>query len=278
MKGFTLIEILISISLSLVVLSTITTIYYKATYHFEMQTHLLQVQENSLIFTDLIRSELQRRGNIGCLKLTKNVKLDTNINFRLTMNNQLRSYQGEHKDQSDGFTVRYKHPHSTPLIDNMSDVNTLMVASGNGFKKGDVVIVSNCRQGEIFKILKLHQTTHGVIVYSEFPLHHRYHKGSEVALYVVNSYFLTATKRLQQNKPVYALFQKNINQENKELVEGIETMIIHYLVRENGVLKEYASDSVPDFSKVNSVSLKISFSPFKTRFPQSLYLYVTLPL
>src|SRR5438128_340840 len=88
-QGFSLIEFLLALTLSLFILSIVSTIYLLSQRHLMSQIALSKIQENIHLLSEIFHTEIHQAGYIGCPKLTENFPIKTISPYDLTVQNKL---------------------------------------------------------------------------------------------------------------------------------------------------------------------------------------------
>lgn len=218
-QGLTLIELMIALALGLLLLRILMGIYLSSQQSTHLQAALNQIEHNATIALSIIQTDISRAGQIGCARLSQDFPLVSYPPYSLTVENKL-ILSGSHQ-----LTVRYADYPANTLLAAMQNDSRLIVSNEVAFKPGEIVVISDCRKAEIFKIEAVSEN-HGVqIIIPSSSLHYLFQKDAEISRLIVNSYYLAATKRKQINgTPIYALFRDSLNQQHEELVEGIDEM------------------------------------------------------
>lgn len=222
-KGLSLIELLISMSIGLIIVSLLIEIYLANQHSIQLQMALYAIQDNAKSAIHILKSEMQQAGLIGCAKLTENFPIISHVDQTLNANNKFVYTNKE-------ITVRYAEYTNTFLVKDMHDNVTLFVSKDDDFKANNIILISDCRKAEIIKIKKVYANKYRqkIILYS--PLHYRYKKFSEVSHLAINRYYIEKTKRKYNNgKDIYALFVRDIHEQKNELIPNIQDMKITHL-------------------------------------------------
>lgn len=224
-SGFGLIELMIAVTIGLLLLSMILQIYLTNLNSYRLQLALNQVQQNAKTAIDILNTEIHQAGYIGCAHLTYDFPIFSYPPYTLMSHNKISS------QKVDEITIRRADFPAAVLIEPMQDTSILSVSHHVRFSSGDILIISNCNQAEIFEVKEIKSFQGGQKIISHYPLHHQYEQQTEVSRFVINTYFIANTHRRYANgKPIYSLFVKDINQRKSELIEGIQQMRIRYLI------------------------------------------------
>jgi type IV pilus assembly protein PilW len=218
--GLTLIELMIALFISMLILSLVTTIFLAAEKNFRLQIALSHIQENARLAIHFLNSNLQNVGFIGCAKLTndfpiKNYETYTiNPNNRITINNNI-------------ITLRHMSVQNAYLIQSMRGYSTLHVSNDQVFSENDILIISDCKSVEIFRVKKVVNSKNEQVITTTQPLSFLYENNSDVGKFEINSFFVANTDRqTSDGQAINALYMTMNNQRKIELVEGVDEMVI----------------------------------------------------
>jgi hypothetical protein len=251
--GFMLIELLIAISLSFLLLSILTEIYVTAQKSYHLQIALQQIQTHAQLATDILTSEIQQAGHIGCAKLTADFPILTYSSYPLTP--QTKLIGTDHM-----LTVRYVEFPAMELMVTMHDAKTLYVNKGKNYLH-KILVISDCSTAEMFIPEVLAQENHFYKITPFVPLHHLYAQHAEIGKLVINSFYIQKTKRLHQDgTPIYALYRQDIQHRKIALVEGVEQMNIQYSIKQNNTLINLPANAILDWQAVVGVAIDLQIS------------------
>lgn len=248
----TLVELLISFSISLLLLGLLIEIYLSTHRSVQIQNALYTIQENGKSASAIFTSAIHQSGHIGCARLTHDFPLISHSSYQLNASNKIH---GTHHE----VTVRYMEYPNIVLNKNMKDDQILYAGNEIIFKPADIVIISNCKHAEIFSIKHIHFKNGSQEIVPSRPLHYSYEKFSELGLLAVNRYYIAKTNRINQNgQPVYALFLQTIHGQKTELIENIKNMKITYTIKQAKKLKEIYAEQIFDWSQVAGAAIDIN--------------------
>lgn len=249
--GMTLIELLISLAISLLLLALLIEIYLSTHRSLQIQHALYAIQENGRTASVILTSAINQSGHIGCARLTTDFPIISHTSHKLNAKNKIRGTSHE-------ITVRYREYPNVVLNKNTNADQPLYASDEIKFKPNDVIMISNCKNAEIFSIKSIHFKNGNQEIVPSRPLHYSYDKFSELGLLAVDRYYISKTKRRNQNgQPVYALFLQNIRGQKTELIENITNMKITYTVNKSGNLKDISANQVINWSEVAGAAIDI---------------------
>lgn len=253
-KGITLIELLIAMTLGLLLLSIMLGIYLAMQKSHHLQTAINNIQDNARVAISLLSADIRKAGNIGCAKLTKDFLLTSHTPYTLSTQNKLT---GAHTGNSASITIRHASFPSAALVEPMQDDSILYVTRIPKFKVGDILLIADCKQAEIFKVEYV-AFMHGLQkIIPQTALHQHYEAHAEVSQLEINHYFVDKTSRHDTTgAPIFSLWKQDLNTKS-ELVEGVYRMQIRYAIEQQGSLIEVAASNVQDWSKILGVAIEL---------------------
>lgn len=220
-KGITLLEMMIALLISLGTLSVLMSVYVSARKNFRMQQSLSNLQNNARTAIELLQSDLQIAGFIGCSRLT-----DEN-SFELNAKNKI-----ELKDNS--ITVRHAEVQNGNVIEDMINTINIIVSLNPTFLPNDSLIISDCSSSEVVHVKEVFLRGASQLLIAQLPLSKAYGKYAEISKLIKNTYFIDKTKRLTiDGKPIFALFKLDIQGKKVERVEGINSMKVNWIGNES---------------------------------------------
>lgn len=216
--GVTLIELILTLSISLLLLSVMMAMYLTSEHSHHLQFALSEIQENAYTTIHILDEEIHKAGYIGCAKLTQDFAIISKDSYSLSSKNALVVKQHE-------LVVRHASFPYASLKKITNDLLTLDVDNNVKFAKGDWIIISSCQQAEIARISQLSQNTIRQRLTLDKPLHCRFAENTEVSKLEINRLYIAPTKRWDKSgMRVSALFLENIKKRKIELVENISQL------------------------------------------------------
>jgi hypothetical protein len=192
--------------------------------------------------------------------------------------NKIAAYTGsEIKPGTDAFTVRGANTLTVPLIDTMQDPSSLYIHNTLHFAVGDKIVIHDTTRAEIFAIQAIQNNGNITRILTDHTLKKLYEKNAELSLYMLNTFYIGKTTRLNSDgSPLYALYKKDLNMHKTELIEGVSSMKIQYCVENEGMVQEVSAAAIEDWSKVQGVRLALEFSSSDTfPFKKNAFVYAT---
>ena len=236
--GFTLLELMLSITLSLFILGSVTEIFITMQKNFRLQLALSSIQEHKRLTMEWLHADLSIAGYIGCPKLTENFPLKKFHQYELTPQNKIVISQNQ-------ITVRHASLKHTELLKDMMGFSTFVTNADEHFMAGNILLISDCMAAEIFQVKKIIRSKNFQKLTTTEPLSSRFHKGAEVSKLEINTYFTDKTDRkTESGLPLSALYLTNIQHKKIELVEGVDDMKVNFNQNHNGIYLSYLFSSV----------------------------------
>jgi len=269
-KGFSIIEFMIAMTLGALLVATAGSVYLSNKSTWQMQAGLARLQENARHANYFLNYEIRAAGYQGCItggSATIN-NLVKNPSSAVNFDNPVRGYDGEGAFSpslpanltgkaalgSDVVEVRRASNTSVQLSSDMVNPKTAVhVYERLGIQAEEVLIVSDCAVGDIFKAGA--NTNATVIAVSSSnnntpALTKAFTTSSQVMRFIYYSFYIKDTGRTNAaNQPVYALVRQDLNGTEVEIAEGVEKMRIQYGVDTNA---DRTADLFQTATEVNS--------------------------
>lgn len=250
-QGITLIDLMISLTISLILLAGSTSFYFLNKVTYQIETALARMEENGRFLSYYLLTRLSHSNNYGCLQ---NVTSVNNL-----IRDQTVAFGPGGVFGVDGLANGFapalpSHITGTPVPgtdvigfsgastnnilltshDMAAQVNPLNFHDDVPIKEGDAVVVTNCEVADLFIAssgTNANTVTHHVAYNTSNALSTRYESNSQVFLYETESFYIQDTGRVNaDNQPVYALVSENMYHEIKEIAHGVEQMQVVYAI------------------------------------------------
>jgi hypothetical protein len=247
--GFSLVEFLIAITISILLLSGLIEWFLYCQHNFILQTAWINLKNNGKLAATIMQAEIKQAGNIGCAKLTKDFSIySDSYPYPLIASSKLRG--GEHD-----ITVMYaKYPPIPVLSPTQKD--QIAIPTFVHVQVGDVMLISDCEKAELVVIKDHIKKGSAQILLTQTPLHFSFNEKAELSRWAINHFFIAKTARHHRDgSPIFALFMQGIKQEKTELAEDILKMNITYLERVDGLIQEKQDDQVSHWEEVIGVTI-----------------------
>lgn len=273
MRGFSLIELIVAISLSLLLFNGVVALYSSFKRHYNYAETFASVQENARIITQIFYTELATAGYVGCGKLSPyfSVIHDTNSNLQWSIQGydaatatQVFSLPSSGKasvaPNTDVILITKAQEVVADVLQ-MDDLNSVLVNSYPSFKNNDIVIISDCTKANIFQIKNISQANANQQIYP-YQLSALYEKHAQVSRWINRIYYVGNTGRKNNhNQTVYALFSADFPGEKKELVDNILAMHIVYGIADSAdVIHYFTQAEIKDWSQVTMLAVILTLT------------------
>ncbi len=222
-NGVTLIELLISLTISFFILNVLFSIYLTCKKNFSLQAQLAATQANAQIALQTLNTAIESAGFIGCARLTENFPLQNNTVYLFNSTNRLVG-------TVQSITVRHMQTKSGALTQAMQDFISLKIAGPRTYVAKQIMMIADCESADIFTVQSARTLAKDLqLITASTPLSKNYDSNANVAELVENTYVVKNTGRLSsEGLPIYALFERNINAHSVELVENINAINFDY--------------------------------------------------
>lgn len=261
MHGFTLVELMIAMLLSLFLLGAITYVVVNSNKNYNTTDSLARLQENARFAMEFITRDLRRAGNTGCSKdvIVNNVlkggvygsgtlglnKLEGVENMvagssTWLPSNTAASFSSDAPpvDGSDAIAGRYVDPNlSAHLVKEMPNESGALFANpDHGISKNDIIIITNCVNADLLQVTEtnaagasksgkdelVHNTGQGDPGNETKVLSAAYKEDAQILKFSSFAYYVGTNANKRR-----ALFRVT-STGTQELVEGVEHMEILY--------------------------------------------------
>ncbi|OGT37499.1 MAG: hypothetical protein A3F11_02460 [Gammaproteobacteria bacterium RIFCSPHIGHO2_12_FULL_37_14] len=250
--GFTFIELIIAMILGLLLTELIFSIYITNQKNDLLQQALNDIQDNANNSISQLNSALHHAGNIGCGHLSENFPIVSYRDYSVSMSNKITG-------NDNALTIRFMDYSTVLLKSPMQDHSTLYTSNETPFTPGDILIISNCNQAEIFQLASISSSATQQKLISQQPLHYLYQPYAEIGRLIINKYYIDKTNRRNPDgSSIYALYTENIFHQKSELVEGIHHMQVTYSLIENNYSIDFHARDIIDWSMVAGVNIDLT--------------------
>lgn len=246
-SGFSLIEIMIAITLSLLLIAGILQIFLSTRATFRMQDGLARVQESGRFAVQMMSRDIRMAGYAGCGRLD-------NINLNVIANNPpafvglqsaligidtLTGWAGAPPNwinSTDALIVQRASEGNIRLVGNLAVRNANIQVDSNpyGFQANDLLLVSDCQDADLFRATNI-GAGGGVVAIAHANnanttnnLSKLYQDDATVMAFLSQTYYIGTNP---DGEP--ALFLISNGNPAQELVDGIQDMQITYGVDTN---------------------------------------------
>ncbi|MBL4868596.1 MAG: PilW family protein [Pseudomonadales bacterium] len=293
-KGVTLFELLIASAMGLFVMGGIMQVFSDTKQTVRINRSLANIQDGGRIAVNLLTDEFRMIGYQGCADPDV---IQTNViavpaPLITLYDSALQAYEvsatgwgvGTDLDGiddtgtanaimgSDVITVQRASAESIGLTGNMTADNANIQIESNdlGFEQGDIVMISDCENADIFRITNNPNggstvtLAHATGSNSTNRLGQIYSTDAQVMTFVSNTYFVGDTGRTNtQGGTINALYRLEVDGTVPvELIEGVDNMQLLFGQRlSNGNLRYLAADDTDiDWTAIEIIKLSLLIS------------------
>ena len=255
-QGFSLIELLIAIPISLLILFAVLKIFTATVQSVSMQNGFSRVQENGRMAIELISRDIRGADYWGCANdinaITNNLSNPSAVDLLLSNG----GIDGEEDassliidgkdvlDGSDTLTLRGAQSYSNVKLQGAMAMNsgTMTILTGSSIESGDMILTTDCQVGDLFANTADTQNTNKLA--SSVNLSKAYSADAQILSPSSKTYFIAES---QSGDGVYSLY-RGVNGSASEMVRGINDLQVRYGEDSN------ASGAVDSYSDAASVS------------------------
>jgi len=276
-NGLTLIEILVAMVIGLFLLAGVMQIFLGSQQSYRLQENLSRMQENGRFAIDFITRDIRMAGAMGCVE-TLDIKSTFSPysatdpksifnNFTENVSNDLFPSNDTYKPNTNKITLKSMLPTDIFVVSPSGSLTPkeiidlqkgdLSVGSTSSLSNGDIIMVTNCDQGEIFEITSL--TSNSIGHTDAFKSDY----GNDAQIYKANfvTYSIYTPSPINNEVQPTSLYRRVNGQTRKEvLVENIENMQILYgedTSSDNTPNHYVSADRVTDMNNVISIRISL---------------------
>lgn len=171
-KGLTLVEMMIALVLGLLLIGGALSVLQSTQQSYRLQENMSRLQENGRLAMEILARDLRMAGFSQCgaiadLEFHNNVKgsgKDSDPAFDFDGRSSLFAYQPENAlPGTDALRLRQADERSLEVVEggggDGNNANIKVAGNALGLKQDDVVSVTNCRDGDTFRITNSPQQT-----------------------------------------------------------------------------------------------------------------------
>lgn len=261
-SGFSMVELMVAITIGLIIMAAVSTIFVGSKRSYSTQDRLARLQENARFAVHYLTRDLRMAGYSGCLDDIINVNNTLNSGFTYNASfgldglenatgkwypSDITSIPAGIKSGTDALTIRMADPSSSISISKaMPNTSAeLDVTSVTGVNINDIIMVSDCSNADVMQITQVqtssvklqHNAGSGTPGNSTQKLSKQYKPPAKVFKFKTRLYYIKEKSDADNTPTLYV----SDNGVESELVEGIEDLQVTY-----GVDTDTPEDSVPN--------------------------------
>lgn len=255
-QGFSLLEFMLAISLSLFISMGIINIFIHSKHIYLITQSLNAIPNKAMLAFHLLSQDIRMAGFIGCVRLIDVSTLKKHLSAETSLVIWHKGFTTakiglpklvQYQNDSDAILVQFLDPNIFPIKEAKS--KHIIFVHKTLFRPTDVLLISDCQHAELIHWNKIHLTN-------------SYQTDSEIGLFNKIIYYIANTGRLSEvGKPIYALYRRNLNQSiyrPVELIEGIKSMSIRLgMKNSDGTMFYKNGNEVKHWANARSVEIRL---------------------
>jgi type IV pilus assembly protein PilW len=173
-KGLTLVELLVAMAISVTLLGGLIEVYLGSKQSYTLAEESSRLQENGRFAIDIMTREIRTADFWGCLRSSDDLPLQNGLD---TASGNYDPSQHEFGDAITGVdgggsapdSISFGGAYGSGISITQKSVQTsaqLHVNTDNGLDVNDIVILSDCTQGDIFQITNANPNDSGQVVHN----------------------------------------------------------------------------------------------------------------
>ncbi len=281
-KGFTLVEIIISMGLGMVICAATLQAFLTAKQLLMAQQALARLQENARVASVLLGEYIESSGSLGCnafgedlsIHIAPNIDpklfglnhrariiaVNDDIKKKLPLSSQVRNRMKP--DSSLLWILNTKK--NTTLDSKITDKTDHLIVKGHlKLKQGQIIVLSDCSHVDFLKALKSEfnhnsKMTKIMISTQKHSFNKHYDNSAEVGVLSSKIVYVGNTARVNANgHPIDALYSTDLNGRTLELIEGVEFLQVFYGIKNDNTVKYYPAEKVTQWNRVIKVRVSL---------------------
>ncbi len=177
LAGFSLVELMVALTLSLVLMGAIAQSFISSKQSHKMREQVALLTENGRYATESLQRDIRMAGYSGCRTLDSlqpNITANSPPDFS-TSNDSLQGFESgagwtnptsnTYLAGTDVITINRAAGQGVQLTGNMgtTDANIQLGSNPYGFQAGDVLLITDCESADLFRASSVAQTASSVI-------------------------------------------------------------------------------------------------------------------
>lgn len=259
-RGFSLLELMLTLALSSVVITLLVQMYLTTQNFNRTENDLAHFQEDLRMVSYVLTRNIQMAGYAGCIGI-KDLQLKNHTPFDFNAQNIIRGFDSQNAPSylkgkilagTDVMVVQRAGDNVTSLISQVgSDAVNLLVKNNPATQENKVLLITDCVHGDLF----IAKNEIGDRIYlAQGKIEHAYQNQAlmtEVSRFSELAYFVGPTGDYDtKGNPVYSLyFLLNESGDKQELITGVSGMKIQYGIDAAGdgkVTAYYTTDQMQE--------------------------------
>lgn len=286
-QGFSLVELMVALVLGLVLITGVIQIYLSTKTGYNLQTGMARAQENGRYAVDFLTRDLRMTGDPGgcggnlAAGFTVSVLADAaapagTADFEFAADTVLQGHEDgagftppaavpfwpDAANARDAITiVRADAGSEQPLNTDMAGVSADIVVDGGDFSTGDVALIADCEQADVFVVTATAGTTPLTLSHAatsnlsgNLSRAYRQSDGAAVSRAIVRTYYIG------ENPDGGPSLYRTGSEGTFELVPGLENLQLQFGrdTNNDGNVDSFAdADAVADWAEVIAVQVDV---------------------
>jgi type IV pilus assembly protein PilW len=255
-QGYSLIELMIAISLSLFLSVGIINIFIYSKNIYQLTQNLNIIPTKARLAFHLLSHDIRMAGFIGCVRLIDVMTLNNHLSANTSLVVWHKGYTtaklslpklAQYQKDSDAILIQFLDPNT--FLVNEAKSRHISLVNKMVFRPKDTLLISDCQHAEFIHWNNIH------LIYS-------YQIGSEIGFFNKIIYYIADTGRMnERGQHIHALYRRNLNQsfyKPTELIEGIKRMSIKLGMKNtDGTLFYKNANEVKHWTNARSVEIRL---------------------
>lgn len=248
--GASITEFMIAMTLGAILITAITGVFISNKSNFNMQEGLMRIQENGRYTNFLLSEKIRMASFQGCnnQSLVTITNLVSSPPASVDLSDPILGYEGSAsswtpalpaalsgvpKADTDVLEVRLASNLGTTPSSNMNQASdAIAVIDHVSIQPGEFLLITDCELGDIIKASSGTTSTsirHTTTDNTSSNLSKAYQTDSQILKFEYYAFYIKDTGRTNTTGlPIFALFQRDVDGNETELVEGVEEMRLNY--------------------------------------------------
>ncbi len=273
-QGLSLIEIMVALTISAFLMAGVIQVFISNKYTYNVQSAMSRLQENGRFVLQLMGEDIRIGDFWGCRGQASKVINNLNAGagyIDFTNNAAISGTDNSGLNGSDSITISGALAAGlnaqTPF---MSQTSSLIKVANNKLQQGDILLISDCKSGDIFQITNSNANNTGQLIHNtdnsvspgnkSNDLSRKYNGQSTI--YAVRQHTYSIQSKTVRGKAVPGLYRSDNGTAAVELVEGVESMQILYGedTNGNGTANRYLSAGTAGLNMSRVISVRIDIT------------------
>lgn len=271
-KGFTLLEILLAISLSLLLTLGLLYLFVNTTRFYRYQLAYNKLQADADLALSMLQSRITASGYGGCRSLKQlriiNLSSSTTMPDRALLifhhtgqqwnDTPLPILQSKQLADTDAILLTQLADNNRQIIHSMVKQTQIDMPAAFEAKLGNTMMIADCRQASLFSLVKIQHHVTSSSLLTNKPLDKLYEQ-AVVGNYIASLFYVAATdRRDSEGLPINALyFQYQDPPLTRELIDGVIALKMDVDLGDNHWQAVSWTSQEPQWLQINRLKINI---------------------